>query len=520
MMDVLDPTKSTGLENLERRYRALLKVANSIASCRELGELFGRVAGDLERVADFDYLALFLHDEASRTMRCHLIRTVRAPAIDEHDPIEVPVDDSPAGSVFQNQRTLIVTDIETETRFASAMALMRAHGLRSACHLPLSTARRCLGTLAFASRAPHSYTESELELLGEVTRLVAVAVDNALAFETIAQLNRKLAEERLYLENEIRTEHRFEAIVGDSPELLSALDQVETVAPTDSTVLILGETGTGKELIARAIHDRSKRRDRTFVKLNCAAIPSGLLESELFGHEKGAFTGAIGQRIGRFEVANGGTLFLDEVGDIPLELQAKLLRVLQEQEFERIGSTRTIKVDVRIVAATNRDLPAMVERQQFRADLYYRLNVFPIRVPPLRERGGEDIEALVRYFTQHFARRMDKRIETIPADALAAMRRYSWPGNIRELANLIERAVILSRGTALTVPLSELRELRSEAPAGPRLESEGVERKRLLRALDEANWVLGGPRGAAARLGMKRTTLQSRMQRLGIRKPD
>jgi formate hydrogenlyase transcriptional activator len=297
---------------------------------------------------------------------------------------------------------------------------------------------------------------------------------------------------------------------------------VEIVSPTQSTVLIQGETGTGKELIARAIHNLSGRRERTFVKLNCAAIPTGLLESELFGHEKGAFTGAIAQRLGRFELAHGGTLFLDEVGDIPLELQSKLLRVLQEQEFERLGSTRTIRVDVRLVAATNRDLVAMVSEKQFRNDLYYRLNVFPIVNPPLRERQ-EDIGALVRYFTQKFARRMNKRIESIPTEAMTALTGYGWPGNIRELENLIERAVIVSRGSRLEVPLAALEQAGkgAAASAAPRRLTtlEEAEREHIREALHEANWQVGGPSGAAVRLGMKRTTLQSKMAKLGIARP-
>ncbi len=292
---------------------------------------------------------------------------------------------------------------------------------------------------------------------------------------------------------------------------------METVAPTDSAVLVLGETGTGKELIARAIHDLSGRRGRTFVKINCAAIPTGLLESELFGHERGAFTGAIAQKIGRFELADGGTIFLDEVGDIPLELQPKLLRVLQEQEFERLGSTRTKRVDVRVVAATNRNLEEMVAAGTFRNDLYYRLNVFPITVPALRERA-EDIPALVRYFVQKFARRMKKRIETIPADAMAALCRYAWPGNVRELENAIERAVILTSGPALRVPASEFRARAVPSAGGDTLEA--TEREAVVRTLRETNWVLGGPHGAAARLGLKRTTLQSRMRKLGIRRGE
>jgi formate hydrogenlyase transcriptional activator len=326
-----------------------------------------------------------------------------------------------------------------------------------------------------------------------------------------------LAQEKLYLEDEIRSEMNFEEIVGESPLLRAVLKQVETVAPTDSAVLIQGETGTGKELIARAIHNLSPRREHTFVKVNCAAIPAGLLESELFGHERGAFTGAIAQRMGRFELAHHGTIFLDEVGDIPLELQPKLLRVLQEQEFERLGSVRSIRVDVRLVAATNRDLDEMVAARTFRSDLYYRLRVFPLVMPPLRERQ-EDIPTLVRYFVQKHARRMNRTVETIPSETLDLLVRYSWPGNIRELENLIERAVIVSPGPVLRVPLSELK-LPSEPAAGEMLTLEAAQREHVLKALEATNWVLAGPGGAAAKLGMKRTTLQSRMQKLGLTRP-
>jgi formate hydrogenlyase transcriptional activator len=345
-----------------------------------------------------------------------------------------------------------------------------------------------------------------------VAAQAAIAIENAQAVREIERLKNKLAEEKLYLEDEIRTERNFGEVIGDSPAFRKALRQVETVAPTDATVLILGETGTGKELIARSVHELSARAQRTFARLNCAAIPTGLLESELFGHEKGAFTGAIAQRIGRFELADGGTLFLDEVGDIPLELQPKLLRALQEQEFERLGSTRTIKVDVRVIAATNRDLPRMVAEQQFRIDLYYRLNVFPLPVPPLRDRAS-DIPMLVRYFAQKFSRRMNKHIETIPAATLAALAEYSWPGNVRELENLIERAVILSSGTTLQIPLTELR----PGPAlTPSTTLESAERQHIGRVLEETGWRIAGPDGAAERLGMKRTTLQSKIKKLGI----
>jgi formate hydrogenlyase transcriptional activator len=339
-----------------------------------------------------------------------------------------------------------------------------------------------------------------------------MGVENARAFGEIAELRDKLAQEKLYLENEIRGEMDFEGIVGQSPALRRVLELVETVAPSDSTVLLLGETGTGKELIARAIHDRSRRRDRTFVKLNCAAIPTGLLESELFGHERGAFTGAISQKIGRLELAHSGTLFLDEVGDIPGDIQPKLLRALQEREFERLGSTQTKKVDVRLIAATNRDLERMVEDREFRSDLYYRLNVFPIRIPPLRDRP-EDIPLLVRYFAQKYGRRMEKQIESIPAATLKKLSGWHWPGNIRELENFIERSVILTRGPALQVPVGELEKPGS---GDGRAARQAGEREEIVRILREVNGRVSGPEGAAARMGLKRTTLISRMKKLGI----
>jgi formate hydrogenlyase transcriptional activator len=396
------------------------------------------------------------------------------------------------------------------------------YGVQSYCWLPLTTARRRLGALVFTSKQPATYERSDMPILQLVANQVAVAVENALAFQEIEALRDKLAEEKAYLEEEVRSECEFGDIIGENAQLRAVLRQVETVAPTDSTVLICGETGTGKELIARAVHDLSPRRDRTFVKLNCAAIPTGLLESELFGHEKGAFTGAISQRIGRFELAHQGTLFLDEVGDIPLELQPKLLRVLQEYEFERLGGTKTIQVNVRVVAATNRDLTEMIAEGRFRSDLYYRLNVFPITLPPLRERL-DDIPRLVRHFTQSFARRMGRRIETIPSSVMDALVHYPWPGNVRELQNVIERAVILSSGPTLQVPAADLHAQSvpiAESTAGASDTLSDAEREHILRVLREANWILGGPKGAAARLGMKRSTLHWKMKKLGISRPD
>jgi formate hydrogenlyase transcriptional activator len=362
-----------------------------------------------------------------------------------------------------------------------------------------------------------AFALEDIEILTQVASRVAIPVENANAFHQIAKLRDKPAQEQLSLDDESRSELNFDRIVGTSAALRRVLRQVETVAPTDSTVLVYGETGTGKELIARAIHERSPRRGRAFVKLNCAAIPTGLLESELFGHEKGAFTSAIAQRIGRFELANGGTIFLDEIGEIPLELQPKLLRVSQEREFERLGSSRTLRTDARLIAATNRDLATMVQDGKFRADLFYRLNVFPLQVPPLKERS-EDIPLLVRHFAQEFSRRMHKQIDTIPSQTMQALTRYHWPGNIRELQNVVERAVILSMGPVLNVPLSELKQVGVTGQSSPTRQDtlEDVQRKHILEVLEETGWVLSGPNGAAARLGLKRSTLQYRMHKVGI----
>ncbi len=390
-------------------------------------------------------------------------------------------------------------------------------GIQSFCAIPLITRKGKLGTLNLGSTADHAFAPQDISFLKQVAAQVAIALDNARAYREIAELTDKLKKEKLYLQDEIRSVLNFEEIVGDSPALQRVLAQVNTVAPLDATVLILGETGTGKELIARAIHRMSSRKDASFIKLNCAAIPTGLLESELFGHEKGAFTGAISAKIGRLELADKGTLFLDEVGDIPLELQPKLLRVLQDQEFERLGGVRTIRVNIRLLAATNRDLAKSVAAREFRSDLYYRLNVFPVHMPPLRERG-KDIQLLVRYFVQKFARRMNKQIETIPAETMDALARWEWPGNVRELENFIERSVILSEGTILKVPLSELRPVYEDARQDATLES--LEREHILRMLRETGGVIAGLRGAAARLGMKRTTLQSRMLKMGISRKD
>ncbi len=442
-----------------------------------------------------------------------------------HEESLIPIDEfSSMGAVFRTGK-LWCGSVQEARRLGMKDPAQAEVG--TVCILPLVSRGRVLGIFGVVKYQDNAFNSDDIEFLTQIANQVAIAVENACAFGEIRELKEKLAQEKLYLEDEIRSEMNFAQIVGKSASLRRVLKQVETVAPTDSTVLIYGDTGTGKELIARAIHDLSPRRSKPFVKLNCAAIPTGLLESELFGHEKGAFTGAIAQRIGRFEVANGGTIFLDEIGEVPLELQTKLLRVLQEREFERLGSSRTLRTDARLIAATNRDLEAMVSEQKFRSDLFFRLNVFPVHVPPLRERQG-DIPLLVRHFTQQFSRRMNRMIDTIPSAAMDALSRYHWPGNIRELQNVIERAVIISTGPTLSVDVADLKFSKARHPeeraAGLNSKTNGAlqsvlaetERQQILNALKQSNWVVAGSNGAAAHLGMKRSTLQKRMLKLGI----
>ncbi len=397
---------------------------------------------------------------------------------------------------------------------------LKAESIMSLAFAPLATERRPLGFVVIGSRTCSAFGQEELVLLSQISVQISVALDNALAHGRLSASAARLEQERLYLESEIRSEYSFEDIVGKSAALRRVLDQVAIVAPTDSTVLLHGETGTGKELIARAVHNLSPRRERTFVRLNCAAIPSGLVESELFGHEKGAFTGALMQKRGRFEVADRGTLFLDEIGDISLDLQPKLLRALQEHEFERLGSARTVKVDVRLIAATHRDLSAMISNNQFREDLFYRLNVFPIEIPPLRERR-EDIPLLIHYFVSRLSRRMQKGIKSIPKQAMDALVTADWPGNVRELENFVERCVILTQGDELTVPRTELKKAPPR-PAGAAAPAsfEDAERQAIIDALRAAAGRIAGKNGGAERLGLKRTTLQNKMRRLNISRAD
>src|SRR2546426_1233793 len=501
------------------RMRLLLEVNNAVVSHLGLDDLFPAVSACLRKVIKHDGSSLVLYEPETRQYRVQVLDFTKNTSFIEEGQAD-PQCKGPSGVAITTRKPAVFTAQELKNMATESKVCERLldEGVKSLCSILLLAHDRVLGALNVGRRREDAFVQDDIDLLSQVVQQVAIAVENALAYRKITELKDKLAKEKLYLEEEIRTEQNFEEIVGESPRLKQVLKQVEIVAPTDSTVLIQGETGTGKELIARAIHNLSGRRERTFVKMNCAAIPTGLLESELFGHERGAFTGAIASKVGRFELAHQGTLFLDEIGDIPLELQSKLLRVLQEQEFERLGSTKTIRVDIRLVAATNRDLSAMVADKQFRNDLYYRLNVFPIVSPPLRGRQ-EDIPQLVRYFAQKFARRMNKHIETIPTDTMTALSRYHWPGNVRELENLIERAVILSQGTELHVPLPELKAAATEGTSFVTT-LEAAEREHIVRALQAAKWIIGGPSGAAVKLGMKRTTLQSRMQKLGISRSE
>ena len=419
---------------------------------------------------------------------------------------------------LRTRRAEIWSINEIEKIPASIAQSLTHESITSVAVAPLATGSGPLGLLAIGSRKRDAFRQVDLDLLAQISIQISLALDNALAYGRLNASAARLEEERLYLESEIRAEHNFEEIVGKSLALRKVLDQISIVAPTGSTVLLHGETGTGKELLARAIHNLSPRRERTFVRLNCAAIPSGLVESELFGHEKGAFTGALMQKLGRFELADRGTLFLDEIGDISLELQPKLLRALQEHEFERLGSAKTIRVDVRLIAATHRDLQGMIRNNQFREDLYYRLNVCPIEIPPLRERR-EDIPLLVHYFVLRFSRQMQRRIKSVPKQAMEALVNHDWPGNIRELENFIERCVIFTQGDELNVPRTELKRAPVHSASGA-ASFEQAERQVIINALRAASGKVAGQGGAAERLGLKRTTLQNKMRKLNITRAD
>jgi len=517
---------SEEVQSKNDRLRLLLDVTNQVVSNLELHDLLRAISQDVRRVMQCDYAGLSLPEPDNKQLRLYALDFPGGKGFLQEDLVYW-MEGTPSGTAFRTMKPLTLQSPFTGWLNYPIVQIAVREGLKSICCLPLISRNRAIGVLVLGRFRDDAFSQADIEFLSQVANQIALAVENALAYREIRELKEQLSKEKLYLEDEIRTEMNFAQIIGSSPSLRRTLKRVETVAPTDSTVLIYGETGTGKELIARGIHDLSPRHSKPFVKLNCAAIPTGLLESELFGHEKGAFTGAIAQRIGRFEVADGGTIFLDEIGEIPLELQTKLLRVLQEREFERLGSSRTLRTDARLIAATNRDLEAMVSEQKFRSDLFFRLDVFPVHVPALRERDG-DIPLLVRHFTQQFSRRMKKVIETIPSAAMDALCRYHWPGNIRELQNVIERAVIVSAGPLLDLDVAELKSSKATHPeeraATPKSPTNRVlhgvlaetERQQILQALKQSNWVVAGPNGAAARLGMNRSTLQVRIRKLGI----
>jgi len=521
------------------RLQLLVNLMKQITSSLNLHEVLRSISANLREVMGGDITSILLHDTASGKLKLFVLDFPRSKGL-IREGLLLPLI-GPGRTVFETLQPVISRIDDLYQLGPEVRAdLTSLEGAQSVCLVPLVNRGRALGILATVRTTEEPFGPEEVTFLTQVAGPIAIAIENALAYEEISELKDKVAQEKLYLEEEIRSEMGFEQIIGNSATIRQVLQLVETVAPSDSTVLLLGETGTGKELIARAIHERSRRKDRTFVKLNCAAIPTGLLESELFGHEKGAFTGAISQKVGRMELADQGTLFLDEVGDIPSEIQPKLLRVLQEQEFERLGSTHTHKVNVRLVAATNRDLEKMVAAREFRADLFYRLNVFPIRIPPLRERR-EDIVLLAKYFVQKLAKRMEKKIDSVPASVIKGLMAWDWPGNIRELENFIERAVILTRGRTLEAPLSELRKANSgesaQTPA-PRSEDEIArivketvsslsgkrdvdehvrkQREEIIRVLTECKGRVAGANGAATRMGIHRTTLISRIKRFGI----
>jgi len=527
--------------NLRRAQRQndqlqlLLNLTNRITSNLQPRDLLRAIAANIREVIRADAVTVVLPDAATEKFRVLAMDFPHGKGVVKEELLITP--SAAVKKALDTLKPVVMNTWEPNELSSEASDLAAAEGIKTFCNIPLVNRGRALGILSILRTTETPFSPGDVDFLSRASGQIAIAIENALAYHEISQLKDKLAQEKLYLEEEIRSEMNFENIIGNSPALKHVLELVETVAISDSTVLLLGETGTGKELIARAIHDRSRRKDRTFVKLNCAAIPTGLLESELFGHEKGAFTGAIAQKVGRMELADQGTLFLDEVGDIPIEIQPKLLRALQEREFERLGSTHTRRANIRLVSATNRDLEQMIAAREFRSDLYYRLHVFPIRIPPLRERK-EDIPQLVSYFVQKFAKQMQKKIEAISPAVMKGLTAWDWPGNIRELENFIERAVIVTRGKSLEAPVGELR--KTNTVAFPRAEQPNFEqvpeartdsqsdqtsvadeyerrqRDEIVRALTACKGRVGGADGAAARLGMNRTTFLSRMKKFGI----
>lgn len=502
------------LRQSEERHRVLLEINNAIIANLDRRSLFDAIAQALNKVLPFHRASLALHDPATDVIRVYALAGTAPPrGFGVPMGAAFPREGSHLAEVLEKREYRIRRDLESESRVGLEDALLK-DGIRSYICVPLVAKGEAFGTLNIGSGEPEAYSEGDAEFLVEVAHQVALAIQNMWAYEEIGELKARLEQENVYLQEEIKTQHNFEEIVGESPAITKVLKAVETVAPTDATVLICSETGTGKELVARAVHHLSPRKGKPLVKINCATLPTNLIESELFGHERGAFTGALSRKIGRFELADGGTIFLDEIGDLPLDMQTKLLRVLQEGEFERVGGTRTIKVDVRVIAATNRDLEKAMQEERFRSDLYYRLNVFPISLPALRDRK-EDIELLVKHFVKKCCTRIGKEIETIPQQGMDALVSYRWPGNIRELENVIERAVILSEGRNLQLD-DCLPRPEATSGASPTVTLDEVQRAHIIEVLQLTGGRVSGERGAARILGIKPTTLESRMKKLGI----
>ena len=499
------------------RLRLLLEINNHIVSKLDINELFRAASASIRSYFRNDFTGFWLIDKQSNQLQCVVLDFPSGKG-SLTAVLSSELNDTDHEKLLGHIPELLSTD-DIEKLPGPIVEKLKAESITSMAIAPMVTAGGPLGLMTMGSRRADNFGQEDLDLLSQISNQIALAVDNAIAYGRVTEARDRLEEERLYLESEIRSEYNFEDIVGKSAALRRVLEQVAIVAPTSSTVLLHGETGTGKELFARAIHNLSPRSERTFVRLNCAAIPSGLVESELFGHEKGAFTGALMQKKGRFELADQGTLFLDEIGDISLELQPKLLRALQEQEFERLGSTKTLRVDVRLIAATHRDLQSMIRNNHFREDLFYRLNVFPIEIPPLRERR-EDIPLLVHYFVLRHSRQMQKRVKSVPKQAMEALVSADWPGNIRQLENFIERCVILTQGDELNVLQTELKHstIRSVAAGAPSFEQ--AERQVIVDALKAASGRIAGRGGAAERLGLKRTTLQNKMNKLNINRVE
>jgi len=501
----------------DHKYPILLEITNAIVSNLDRDELFHAIAQELQKGPTFDRTGITLYAPSTDHFQIYVLETTVTPR-SLHRGADIPRQGSGMGWAFDHQQPFYRPEIPDEHQFFEDEHFLN-EGLRAVAYFPLVTSRKVIGTFQVASRSPRQYSEADLGFLLHIATQLAIALENTLAYEEIKRLTDLLSKENVYLREEIKAQFNYEEIIGKSQSLRKVLDGVDSVAVTDATVLIHGETGTGKELIARAIHDHSVRKDRPLIKVNCAAIPSGLVESELFGHEKGAFTGALQKKIGRFELAHGGTIFLDEIGDIAEETQVKLLRVLQEQEFERVGGTQSIKVDVRIIAATNRNLEAAVSQQNFRADLFYRLNVFPIHVPPLRDRA-EDIPLLAQFFVSKYKKILNKPFETFSPSTIDRLMQYPWPGNIRELENIIERALILNKGPVLEIEMDPHPTIPPAGTSFQLMSLAEVERNYIMKVLQRTRWVIGGQKGAAKILNVHPNTLRDRLVRLGIKKSE